>query len=256
MLKKANYPILSVFVDEVYNISKENYEGEENVDLNTSLSILTYPKILPETIDKALDLANDLIEYFTPSLLLHHHQDEVPLLSIYLGVDENHVNINTHGGYYSKFIRSIPELQNQLDGLLLMIQEDLNIDRNNIDDIISDLQDMPRLDIKNNLDIKNDDENYSENSSNSENLNWNYTRIIRTPYSEAYALYLNNESAGQIHIHIGKNIDATIISTLYITEKEKAELMVFVHETLLEALEEDYKTNSTITFYNEAIEEV
>lgn len=251
MLEKANYPILSVFVDDVYQISKEKYGGEQDVTADTSLSITSYPKIMPETTGKALDFADTLIKYFTPTLLFHHHQDDVPLYTIYLGVDEEHIDINTYGGYYSKFINSIPELQNQLDGLFLMIREDLALDRNNVDDIISDLQDMPRLDMR--IENKEDDRDTSLDGSD---LEWTYNRIIRTPCSEVYALYLNDETAGQIHIHIGKKIDTTIITTVDITEKEQAVLMVLVHETLLEDLEDEYETHATITFYSEAVEEV
>lgn len=251
MLEKANYPILSVFVDDVFQISKEQYGGEQDVTADTSLSITSYPKILPETTGKALDFGDELMKYFTPTLLLHHHQDDVPLFTIYLGVDEEHIDINTYGGYYSKFIHSIPELQNQLEGLFLMIREDLALDRNNIEDIISDLQDMPRLDIRFEEEYEEDDI-----SLQAPDLEWTYTRIVRTPYSEVYALYLNDENAGQIHIHIGKNIDTTIITTMDITEKEKAVLMGLVHETILEVLEEEYETHSTINFYSEATEEV
>ncbi|QGU95934.1 hypothetical protein GOM49_13280 [Clostridium bovifaecis] len=249
MSEKANYPILSVFIDEVYPISKEQHGAQQDVIADTSLSVSSYPKIMPETTGKALDFADELMKYFTPTLLLHHHQDDVPLFTIYLGVDEEHIDLNTYGGYYSKFIHGIPELQNPLEGLFLMIREDLNLDRTNIEDIISDLQDMPRLDMKY-------DEEYDESSLEDSDLAWTYTRIIRTPYSEVYALYLNDETAGQIHIHIGKHIDTTIITTVDITEKEKAVLMGLVHETLLELLEEEYNTNATINFYSEAVEEI
>ncbi|MBE6044293.1 MAG: hypothetical protein E7216_08690 [Clostridium thermopalmarium] len=249
--EKANYPILSVFIDEVYPLSKEQLYGKQDVTADTSLSVSAYSKILPETTGKALDFADSLIKYFTPTLLLHHHQDEVPLFTIYLGVDEEHVDLNTYGGYYSKFIHSIPELQNQLEGLFLMIREDLDLDNSDIEDIISDLQDTRRLDIKY-------DDDYDENDDSSEDgdLDWTYTRTIRTPYSEVYALYLNDENAGEIHVHIGKTINTTIITTVDITEKEKAVLMGLVHETILETLEDEYDTHSNINFFSGAEEEI
>lgn len=112
-----------------------------------------------------------------------------------------------------------------------------------------DLESAPRLDIKQNpYDTSYDD--------GGEELNWGYTRIVRTPHSEVYALYLDTESAGELHIHIGKDISSTIITTVDITDIEKAQLMGYIHETLLEGLEEEYDTKSTISFYSEATEDV
>jgi hypothetical protein len=112
-----------------------------------------------------------------------------------------------------------------------------------------ELESIPRLDIKSDM--------YADSivhDKETKELYWKLTRIIRTPYSELYALYLEEESAGEIHVHIGHDINATIITTLDISDNEKAELMGFVHEMLLEALEEEYSTKSTISFFSEAEE--
>lgn len=249
-MEKANYPVISVYIDDIQKISeKDTSENSSNSD--TTFSISVYPKISKITREKTLAFVYELINYFTPNLLLHHQQDEVPVFTIYLGVSESQLDINTYGGYYTKFIHSIPELQDILEDLFLMVRDDLDITRYNVDEIISELQNMPRIDIKENL---NEKEN--KPSADNEDLDWTYNRIIRTPYSEVYSLHLNNENAGQIHIHIGKNIDTTIITTVDITEKEKAVLMGMVHETLLELLEEEHKTHSTINFYSEAVEDI
>lgn len=250
MIEKRNYPVISVFVDVIYSLSEERHT-EEEIIANTTFNVSVYPKIPPHTREKSLDFAHELIKYFTPHLLYHHFQDDVPIFAVYLSMNERGIDINIHGGYYEKFIQTIPALQNTLSELLVLIKADLDVENNSIEDILMELDTMPRLDIK--YDPSSDVE---EKDSTAEELDWNYTRVIRTPYSEVYALYLNNESAGEIHLHVGKNVNATIITTLNITEKEKAQLMGYVHETMLEALEEEYETKSTIRFYSEAFEDI
>jgi hypothetical protein len=251
MAVKNNYPVISVFVENVEHVTKDLHSSNQELVADTTLNLSAYNKISAETRERALSFAHELINYFTPHLLLHHFQDEVPVITVFLGVDEDQVDINTQGGYYGNFIRNIPELQNLLDELILMVRDDLDIKSHNLEDIIMSLESCPRLDMK-------PVSGYStvELGEMGEDLFWSYKRMIRTPYSEVYALYLNEDNAGEIHIHMGKKIDATIITTLDINEKEKAELMGYVHETLLEALEEEYETNSTITFYIEAEEYV
>jgi hypothetical protein len=247
MTLRRDYPIISVFVENVYNLIKEDNLGEEEVVADTTLNVVGYRRISEKTREKSLDFAHDLIKYFTSNLLLHHHQDEVPVFTIFLGVNEHQAVINTHGGYYWNFIQSIPQLQNLLDDLLITIREDLNIQRDNIEEIVIELEDSPRVDIKSHL-----EHNDLDIHENEDDLFWSYRRVRRTPYSELYALYLNKEIAGEIHIHISKDITATIITILEISDKEKAELMGFIHETLLESLEEEYDKASNLTFYSDA----
>jgi hypothetical protein len=250
MIRK-NYPIISVFVDEVHSLTKENQQGKEEVITDTTLKISSYPRISSTTVEKSLNFSHELIKYFTANLLLHHHQDDVPVFTAHLGIREEEITVNTHGGYYSKFIQSIPALQNLLDELLILIRNDLNLQKNNIENIVMDLETIPRLDVKH---IYNDDavKKYIEE----EDLDWSLKRIIRTSSSELYALYLNNESAGEVHLHIGKDINSTIVTTIDISDKEKAQLMGFVHEELLETLEEELDTNSTMSFFSEAVEDI
>jgi len=248
---KANFPIISVFIDEVLNVSREHSDSEEQIVSDISFYISAYKRVSSEIKDKSVDFAHKLVKYFTSNLLLHHHQDDVPVFSIYLGVNEEKVDINTYGGYYTRFIKNLPSLQNMLDDLLLDIRDDLDINHSNVDDIISELQSIPRVDIKNHMPNINHDEDIDE-----DDLDWTYTRIVRTPYSEAYVLYLNDEACGEIHVHISKDINTTIVTTSEITEKERALLMGYVHETLLETLEAEYEKTSTINFYTEAINDI
>lgn len=244
-----NYPIISIFVDEVHSILKSYSTLLENNKTDTTFVLSSYSKISNDTREKSLLLAHELVSYFTENLLLHHYQEDVPVLTVYLGVNEEQININLHGGYYLKFIENIPVLQEMLDDLLLMVKNDLQMTSENAEKIIKEIERVPRIDIKENL---YDADNYEIKQ---EELEWFFTRIVRTPNSEVYALYLNGESAGQIHIHIGKIIDATIIATLEIAEREKAELMGLLHEDLLEYLELEYNTHSTIKFFSEAVED-
>lgn len=255
MTRRKNYPVISIFVDNIERVSREHHNSQEIVVADTALALSSYSKISEETREKSLDFAHKLINYFTPNLLYHHHQDDVPVFTVYLGVNEDLVDINTHGDYYTRFIQNIPELQNILDELLLEIRDDLDVNKHNIEDIVMDLESIPRIDIKDNAyeDLPKDT---NEDDYSFEELEWSYTRVIRTPYSELYSLYLGDETAGEIHIHIGKSISSTIITTVDITEKEKAQLMGYVHETILEALEEEYETKSTIRFYSEAEEDI
>lgn len=247
MTHTKDYPIISVFVENVYNIVSEEITSEEDIVADTTLNAATYRRISLRTREKSLDFAHSLIKYFTSNLLLHHYQDEVPIFTIYLGVNEHQAVINTHGGYYWNFIRNIPSLQNLLDELLIAIKEDLDIQRHKVEEIVRELEDTPRIDIKS--DLVDDKLHLCEHLGN---LEWNYRRISRTSSSELYTLYLEEENAGEIHIHIGKNLTATIITTLEISDKEKAQLMGFIHETLLESLEEQYEKSSNLTFYSDA----
>lgn len=253
MIEKRNYPIISVFIEDVYPGSYEQHDGNENANSESTLKILAYSKISEVTKEKSLKFSHELIKYFTSHLLLHHFQDDVPVFSVYLEVNGDKMDINTHGGYYSKFIELIPPLQNSLKELLTLTKKDLDMENENIETIIMELESMSRFDIK--FYPSKDTSEYKDISENEE-LDWIITRMIRTPNSEAYALYLNGENAGEIHLHIGKTIDSTIISTVNITEKEKAELMGHVHEVLLEPLEEELSTKSTMRFYSEALEDI
>lgn len=252
MVKKVSYPVLSIFVENALSQAEEYKEDTAEGVLDTldaELSLAAYERISGETREKCLDFAHELIKYFTPNLLLHHFQDEVPIFSFYVGVSEEGVNINTQGGYYSRFIKHISSVQNMLDDILISIKENLNFRKENVDDIIMELQDLPRLDIKE--EASKDDDSTDERDVY---LDWTFTRVVRTPYSEVYVLYLDEENAGEVHIHIGKDINATIITTIEITEREKAQLMGHLHEMLLESLEEEHETNSTISFFSDAIE--
>lgn len=249
MTHRQDYPIISVFVENIENVTRKESFGEEEIVTDTTLNVFAYSRISQNTREKSLKFAHELIKYFTTHLLLHHHQDDVPVFTIFLSVNEHQAVINTHGGYYWNFIRSIPPLQNLLDELLLTVKKDLDIQRHNIEIIVTELEDAPRVDIKPNL-----INNAIHPVEFKEELSWSFKRVKRTACSEIYILYLKEECAGEIHIHIGKNIDVTIITTLEITDHEKAELMGFIHETLLEQLENEYDKGSNITFYSDAEE--
>jgi hypothetical protein len=251
MTLRRDYPIISVFIENVENVVREEAFGEEEIIADTTLNVNSYSRISDNTREKSLNFAQELVKYFTSHLLLHHHQDDVPVFTIYLSVNEHQAVINTHGGYYWNFIRSIPPLQNLLDELLVIVKKDLDIQRDNMEIIVMELEDAPRVDIK--AELLN---NTIHLDVFHEELSWSFKRVKRTAYSELYVLYLKEECAGEIHIHIAKNIDVTIITTLEITDHEKAELMGFIHETLLEQLEDEYDRGSNITFYSDAEEYV
>ncbi|MDP4143818.1 MAG: hypothetical protein Q8936_04950 [Bacillota bacterium] len=250
-MKKKIYPILSLFVNAVNPINDQDELPRESLIADATLDIFSFSKISDKTKELSFDFANELINYFTPDLLLHHHQDEVPVFTIYLGVDEYSADINTYGGYYTIFIENLPALRDKFQELLILIKNDLDINENNIKDIILELEDTPRVDVRNNFEDYDEDDYQDDNE-----LNWSYARIVRTPYSEVYTLYLNNHIAGEVHIHIGSSIHTTIITTLDISEREKAELMGDVHEMLLETLEQEYRTKSTMLLYSEAVDDI
>lgn len=249
MTNRKDYPIISIFIDKVYPVSEDN-SNEEDISVDASLQLSCYSMLSGTIREKSLHFGHELIKYFTTSLILHHYQDEVPIFTVFLRTDGSSAYINTHGNYYSNFIRTIPLIGHTFNDLLHSIIEDININKNNIEDILTDLENSPRIDTKPAL--PNDE---SVSTANYD-LDWIMKRRLRTQSSEVYELYLNDENAGEIHIHIGKQINATIIITVDITDKEKAQLMGLIHETLLEPLEENLDTNSTIGFFSEAEVEI